>query len=75
MKQPGLQDLKLNAAKQNPMYRYLMVLTISSAVGLQAWRTLFDNFAVIVVGLDGEHVGMIQSVREIPGFLDRKSVV
>ena len=51
------------------MYRYLMVLTISSSVGLQAWRTLFDNFAVIAVGLDGEHVGIIQSVREIPGFL------
>ena len=55
--------------KQNPMYRFLMVLTISSAIGLQAWRTLFDNFAVNVAGLDGKHVGMIQSVREIPGFL------
>jgi len=51
------------------MYRYLTVLTISSAVGLQAWRTLFDNFAVRVAGLDGSHVGAIQSVREIPGFL------
>jgi hypothetical protein len=69
MKQPGSQDLKNNIAKQYPMYRYLMILTISSAVGLQAWRTLFDNFAVIAVGLDGEHVGMIQSAREIPGFL------
>ncbi|RKX24569.1 MAG: MFS transporter [Candidatus Zixiibacteriota bacterium] len=52
-----------------PMYRFLMVLTICSAVGLQAWRTLFDNFSVNVVGLDGWHIGVIQSVREIPGFL------
>jgi hypothetical protein len=59
----------MTPVKQNPMYRYLMVLTISSAIGLQAWRTLFDNFAVNVAGLDGQHVGMIQSVREIPGFL------
>jgi len=51
------------------MYRFLMVLTISSSIGLQAWRTLFDNFAVKMVGLDGNHIGMIQSVREIPGFL------
>jgi len=51
------------------MYRFLMVLTISSTAGLQAWRTLFDNFAVRAVGLDGNHIGMIQSVREIPGFL------
>jgi hypothetical protein len=51
------------------MYRYLMVLTIAATVGLQAWRTLFDNFSVRVVGLEGSHIGIIQSVREIPGFL------
>ena len=38
-------------------------------MGLQTWRTLFDNFAVQTAGLDGQHIGMIQSVREIPGFL------
>jgi len=46
-----------------------MVLTISSTIGLQAWRTLFNNFAVEVVNLEGNHIGMIQSIREIPGFL------
>ncbi|NOY68123.1 MAG: MFS transporter [Deltaproteobacteria bacterium] len=54
---------------KNPMYGYLMVLTICATAGLQVWRTLFDNFAVHVVGLNGFHVGIIQSVREIPGFL------
>ncbi|MBF0452189.1 MAG: MFS transporter [Candidatus Magnetomorum sp.] len=52
-----------------PMYRYLMILTIASTVGLQAWRTLFDNFAVHVCHLEGFHIGVLQSVREIPGFL------
>ena len=51
------------------MYRYLIVLTISSTVGLQTWLTLFNNFAVDVAGLNGHHVGMIQSIREIPGLL------
>ena len=51
------------------MYLYLIILTISSTVGLQVWRTLFNNFAVEMAGLDGNHVWMIQSVREIPGFL------
>ena len=60
---------QLQAIKQNPMYRFLMVLTISSTIGLQTWRTLFDNFAVRAAGLDGNHIGVIQSVREIPGFL------
>jgi len=55
--------------KKKPMYRYLMILTICSAVGLQGWLTLFNNFAVEVAGLEGIHIGVIQSVREIPGFL------
>ncbi len=55
--------------KRNPMYRYLMVLTIASTAGLQIWRTLFNNFAVEVAHLSGNHVGIIQGVREIPGFL------
>ena len=59
----------MKRVKQKPMYRYLMVLTICSAVGLQAWLTLFNNFAVEVARLEGIHIGVIQSVREIPGFL------
>lgn len=54
---------------RNPMYGYLLLLTICSTAGLHVWRTLFDNFAVNVVNLDGSHVGIIQSVRELPGFL------
>ncbi len=51
------------------MYRYLLVLTIAATAGLQIWRTLFNNFAVESAGLDGLHVGILQSIREIPGFL------
>jgi hypothetical protein len=59
----------IRSVTRRPMFRYLVVLTIGSTVGLQAWRTLFNNFAADVVGLQGNHIGMIQSVREIPGFL------
>jgi len=59
----------MNHVKKNPMYLYLVVLTIASTVGLQAWTTLFNNFAVEVARLDGDSIGMIQSIREIPGFL------
>ena len=51
------------------MYRFLMVQTIASVVGLQAWMILFNNFAVESARLNGAQVGIIQSVREIPGFL------
>jgi len=55
--------------KNNPMFWYLAVLTICSTIGLQTWQTLFNNFAVDIAGLEGNHVGVIQSVREIPGLL------
>jgi homospermidine synthase len=41
----------------NPMYIYLMILTITVSGGLHVWQTLFDNFAVKVVHLEGHHVG------------------
>lgn len=59
----------MNELKNNPMFRYLLVLTVSSTIGLHIWRTLFDNFAVNVIGLNGSHIGFLQSVRELPGFL------
>ena len=38
-------------------------------VGLQGYTILFNNYAVEVINLDGNGVGLIQSVREIPGLL------
>ncbi len=55
--------------KSKPIYKFLFLLTIASAIGLQGWRTLFNNFAVEQVGTNGFWVGVIQSVREVPGFL------
>ncbi len=55
--------------KKKQMYSYLIVLSICSTAGLQCWATLFDNFSVNIVGLDGHHIGALQSIREIPGFL------
>ena len=64
-----MEMIHIEKAKKDPMYRYLIVFTICSAMGLQTWLTLFNNFAVDVAGLSGNQIGMIQSVREIPGFL------
>ncbi len=55
--------------EQRPMLRFLIVQTAASVVGLQCWMILFNNFAVEIAGLDGFQVGVIGSVREIPGFL------
>ncbi len=59
-----MQDIK-----KKPMYWYLLILTMASTVGLQGWRTLFNNFSIEVVELNGLNIGLVQSIREIPGFL------
>jgi hypothetical protein len=59
----------LKNINKQPMFLFLLVLTIAATVGLQTWRTLFNNFAVEIAKLEGYHIGMIQSIREIPGFL------
>ncbi len=51
------------------MYIFLMILTIAAFSGLQGWRTIFNNFAVETAQLNGFNIGVIQSVREVPGFL------
>ncbi|MEF2230462.1 MAG: MFS transporter, partial [Pseudodesulfovibrio sp.] len=51
------------------MYFFLLVLAAGSAVAFQGWRTLLNNFAVDVGGLSGLDMGIVQSVREVPGFL------
>ncbi len=51
------------------MYIFLLVLTITTTIGFQGWRTLLNNFAVDVAGINGIQFGTIGSLREIPGFL------
>ena len=51
------------------MFHFLVILTVCSTAGYQTWSILFDNFVVKTVGLEGYHMGILQSVREIPGFL------
>ena len=51
------------------MYVFLLVLAACSAMAFQGWRTLLNNFAVDVGGLSGLDMGIVQSVREVPGFL------
>ncbi len=66
-------DMRLTD-QQKPMYQFLAVMTAFSMIGLQGYTILFNNYAVEVAGLDGQAVGIIQSVRELPGFLSLLAV-
>ena len=51
------------------MYVYLVVLAVACAFGFQGWRNVLNNFVVETVGLNGQQNGMLQGMREVPGFL------
>jgi hypothetical protein len=47
----------------------LYVLAISMVFSFSAWMSLLNNFVVEVASFDGAHIGILQSLREVPGFL------
>ncbi|PTP02387.1 MFS transporter [Vibrio splendidus] len=47
----------------------LVIIAIASAIANTGWRVVMNNFAVDTVGMTGADVGLLQSVREIPGLL------
>ncbi len=59
----------MKSIRQNPMYPFMFVLVICAMMGFQGWRTLLNNFAVEKAGIDGLQIGVVQSLREVPGFL------
>lgn len=64
MSQPDYKKIHSNS-----MFIFLLSLSLAAAFGLQGWRVLFNNFGVEIINVSGKDVGIIQSVREIPGFL------
>jgi len=47
----------------------LILLAIGSPLAFSTWMTLLNNFAVDEVGFGGVEIGILQSLREVPGFL------
>ncbi|QKF81531.1 MFS transporter [Halarcobacter ebronensis] len=47
----------------------LYIITISMVFSFSAWMSLLNNFVIEVASFDGSEIGILQSLREIPGFL------
>jgi hypothetical protein len=48
---------------------FLVAITFVNWLGFASWQALFNNFAKDSAGFTGLEIGLLQSVREIPGFL------
>lgn len=47
----------------------LLLMAAAHPIGSSAWMALINNFAVERAAFDGADIGILQSAREIPGFL------
>ena len=47
----------------------LFILAIGSPIAFSVWQALLNNFVVEIANFGGKEIGMLQSLREVPGFL------
>lgn len=47
----------------------LFVLAGASPIAFSAWQTLLNNYVVETIAFTGREIGLLQSLREVPGFL------
>ena len=47
----------------------LYILSIFMVFSFSAWMSLLNNYVIEVASFDGSQIGILQSLREIPGFL------
>ncbi|MCV2866209.1 MFS transporter [Albidovulum sediminicola] len=47
----------------------LFVMAAAMPVAFSTWSALLNNFVITVAGFDGADIGLLHTVREIPGFL------
>ncbi|MBR9843842.1 MAG: MFS transporter [Rhodobacteraceae bacterium] len=64
--------MSLDDAQSLPRWRQPMALLFLMALGMpiafNTWSALLNNFVIEVAGFDGSDIGLLHTVREIPGF-------
>ena len=59
----------LSLSKARSPIGLLNLMTFAMPFSFGVWMALFNNFAIEQGGLNGAHIGVLQSWREVPGFL------
>jgi hypothetical protein len=60
--------MKVSMIKKTP-FNLLILMAIVLPLAFSTWMTLLNNFTVEIAQFNGKDIGLLQSVREIPGFL------
>jgi hypothetical protein len=60
-------------AKHQPFWRrpvaLLFLMALAMPIAFNTWSALLNNFVIEVADFDGSDIGLLHTVREIPGFL------
>lgn len=68
-----IEFLTLKEAKDQPVWRrptaLLFVMALAMPIAFFTWYALLNNFVQEVAGFDGADIGVLHTIREIPGFL------
>jgi len=54
--------------RENPL-ALLVVLTVAGSLSFSVWQVLLNNFVIEQAAFSGREIGILQSLREVPGFL------
>ncbi|KHA51559.1 MFS transporter [Sulfitobacter geojensis] len=67
------QYISLEEAKALPFWRrpvsLLFLMALAMPIAFNTWSALLNNFVIEVADFDGADIGLLHTVREIPGFL------
>lgn len=67
--------MNLKKSKEMPLkswqspFVFLAVATVIMSITFSAWMAMLNNFVIEEAAFTGAEIGMLQSLREIPGFL------
>ncbi|MCG8414607.1 MAG: hypothetical protein MI746_10360, partial [Pseudomonadales bacterium] len=59
----------MSTSSLNERKNLLFLLAIGNTIAFATWQVLLNNFAVEQAAFTGEEIGILQSLREVPGFL------
>ena len=69
---PAMQIVTLLDAQKLSLWRrpifLLFVMAAAMPIAFSTWYALLNNFVVEVASFDGADIGLLQTIREIPGF-------
>jgi len=67
-----MHNTKMNNSAQKSWHKpelLLMLMAIAVPLSFATWQTLLNNFAIEQASFTGKEIGILQSLREIPGFM------